>query len=210
MPAAAVSTPRGAETKTRILRATIRCLAEGGIDAVRIARVARLAGVSPALVHYHFETREDLLAKAFAMSFEVAGEARLSTKYGAGPVAERLRRKVAESLPFPGRRMTEWGLWVELWLRALREPELRETATEVYRRLHASMRDLIAEGADSGEFSVEDPDGVADRTLALIDGFGVRALLGDPAVPVERAAAQVWSALAAELGVAKLNTKSGG
>jgi AcrR family transcriptional regulator len=200
MAARAETTSRGAETRARILNAAVRSLTDGGLDEVRIARVARLAGVSTALVHYHFETRELLLAEALEASFEVAGEVRLSTKYGSGTVVDRLRRKVEESLPYPGRRQSEWGLWVELWLRAVREPALRQTASEVYRRLHRSMRDLIVEGADAGEFTVTDPDAVADRTLALIDGFGLRALLGDPAVPVERAAEQVWGALAAELG----------
>jgi AcrR family transcriptional regulator len=201
MASRADTTTRGAETRARILQAAVRSLADEGIDAVRIARVARIAGVSTALVHYHFETRELLLAEALEASFEVAGEVRLSTKYGSGPVVERLRRKVEESLPYPGRRVGEWGLWVELWLRAVREPALRETATEVYRRLHRSMRDLIVEGAEAGEYAVADPDGVADRALALIDGLGLRALLGDPAVPVERAADQVWHALSTELGL---------
>jgi AcrR family transcriptional regulator len=192
---------RGAETRARILDAAVHCLTAGGIDEVRIARVARIAGVSTALVHYHFDTREQLLAEALEASFQVAGEVRLSTKYGAGTATERLRRKVAESLPFPGRRSDEWGLWVELWLRAVREPALRATAAEVYRQLHRSMSDLIAEGVEAGEFSVEDPGAVADRALALIDGFGLRALLRDPAVPVERAADEVWAAVAAELGL---------
>jgi AcrR family transcriptional regulator len=192
---------RGAETRSRILNAAVHCLTAGGIDEVRIARVARIAGVSTALVHYHFDTRETLLAEALEASFQVAGEVRLSTKYGAGSAAERLRRKVAESLPFPGRRSAEWGLWVELWLRAVREPALRTTASELYRQLHRGMRDLIAEGVAEGEFAVADPDGVADRTLALIDGLGLRALLDDPSVPVQRAADEVWSALARELGL---------
>ena len=42
---------------------------------------------------------------------------------------------------------------------------------------------------------------MADRTLALIDGFGVRALLGDPAMPLERAREEVWEALAGDLGL---------
>jgi AcrR family transcriptional regulator len=201
MPARAETTTRGAGTRTRILQAAVRCLADDGIDDVRIARVARVAGVSTALVHYHFATREALLAEAFEASFQVAGEVRLTTKYGTGGPTERLRRKIEESLPFPGRRSTEWGLWVELWLRAVREPALRATAADVYAQLHRSMRELIAEGAESGEFRATEPDATADRTLALIDGFGVRALLDDPAMPVEHAAAQVWHVLASELGL---------
>jgi AcrR family transcriptional regulator len=199
--ASRTETTKGAGTKAKILGAAVALLAEGGIDAVRIARVARRADVSTGLVHYHFATREMLLAEAVEASFRLAPEVRLSTKYGAGPVVDRLRRKVEESLPFPGRRVTEWGLWVELWVRAVREPALRAPATEVYRRLHRSMRDLIVEGAEAGEYVVSDPDRVADRTLALIDGFGLRALLGDPRMPVERAAEQIWAVLAVELGI---------
>jgi AcrR family transcriptional regulator len=201
MASRAETNTRGTETRARILDAAVHCLTAGGIDEVRIARVARIAGVSTALVHYHFDTRESLLAEALEASFQVAGEVRLSTKYGAGTAAERLRRKVDESLPFPGRRSDEWGLWVELWLRAVREPALRATSAEVYHQLHRSMRDLIAEGVEAGEFAVADPDAVADRALALVDGFGLRALLDDPAVPVERAADEVWAAVARDLGL---------
>ena len=201
MTARAETRTKGERTRARILQAAVRCLAEGGLDDVRINRVARVAHISTASVHYHFETREQLLAEALEASFQIAGEVRLSGKYGSGPVVDRLRRKVEESLPYPGRRTTEWGLWVELWLRAVREPALRETAIEVYRGLHRSMRDLIAEGIERGEYAAEDPDGIADRTLASIDGFGLRALLGDPTIPVERAVEQVWHGLALELGL---------
>src|ERR1700754_3242115 len=109
---------KGYPPSSRTLAAAVRCLVDGGIDEVRIARGARLAGVSSALVHYHFETREALLGQALELSFAVAGEARAGTRYGGGTAAQRLRRKLEESLPFPGRRTREWELWVELWVGA--------------------------------------------------------------------------------------------
>ena len=42
---------------------------------------------------------------------------------------------------------------------------------------------------------------MAYRVLALIDGFGIRALLGDPAMPLERAREEVWAVLARDLGL---------
>ena len=51
-------------------------IAEQGIDDVRIARIATLAGVSPPLVHYHFATREALLGEALEHSFELLGDLR--------------------------------------------------------------------------------------------------------------------------------------
>ena len=57
-------------SRERILDAAIERIASDGIDDVRIARIAMDAGVSTALVHYHFATREALLAEALEHSFE--------------------------------------------------------------------------------------------------------------------------------------------
>ncbi len=193
---------RGVETRIRIMDAAVECLAEGGIDAVRVAKVAQKAGVSSALVHYHFSTREELLAEALESSFRIAGDVRATTKYGAGTALERLRQKIEESLPFPGRRQREWELWVELWLRAVREPALRSTAAAVYRQLHESLLALLIEGAQDGLWTLKDPEALADRVLALIDGYGLRALLEDPQMPVQRAFDEVWADITLYLGPA--------
>ena len=50
--------------RERILAAAVRQIAEEGIDGVRIARIAMAAGVSTSLVHYHFDSRDALLAEA--------------------------------------------------------------------------------------------------------------------------------------------------
>jgi AcrR family transcriptional regulator len=181
-----------AGARERILAAAVRRIASDGIDAVRIARIAMDAGVSTALVHYHFATREALLAEALEFSFAQTGD--LRTMRGDG----LLRAMVEECLPLPGEQETEWVLWVELWLRAIRHPELRPFAAEQYRR----MRDWLAEAIERGGFeTTEDADVIADRVLALIDGFGIRSLLGDPQMPLERAREEVWGVLARDLGL---------
>ena len=53
--------------------------------------------------------------------------------------------------------------------------------------MRAWFADEITAGVDSGEFQRCDPEEVADRALALLDGFGVRTLIGDSAIPLERA-----------------------
>jgi AcrR family transcriptional regulator len=188
-------------SRERILGAAVDRIASDGIDAVRIARIAMDAGVSTALVHYHFATREALLAEALAYSFELAGDTR-TVDTGEAPAVQRLRDMVEQCLPLPGVQERDWVLWVELWLRAVRHPELRPTAAHLYARMHDWLREAIEAGVEAGEFTPCDSARVADRVLALIDGFGVRALLDDPAVPLERAREEVWDALARELGLA--------
>ena len=59
--------------RERILDAAVRLIAREGIDDVRIARIATDAGVSAALVHYHFASRDALLAEALEHSYELRG-----------------------------------------------------------------------------------------------------------------------------------------
>jgi AcrR family transcriptional regulator len=197
------SARRGA--RERILAAAVRRIASEGIDGVRIARIAMDAGVSSSLVHYHFASREALLAEALDYSYTRAGDARISRGELPGTShAERLELMIDQCLPATDALREDWVLWVELWLRAVRHPELRSFAEELYARLRKWFADEIAAGVAAGEFARCDPDEVADRTLALIDGFGVRTLIGDERIPLERARRAVGSALARELGLGEV------
>jgi AcrR family transcriptional regulator len=196
------TTPAVAEgARERILAAAVERIATDGIDDVRIARIAMDAGVSTSLVHYHFETREALLEQALDYSYEHAGDVRIGEEEGEAPDHEhKLAAMIDQCLPYPGRLERDWILWVELWLRAVRHPELRPTAGDLYERMRVWFSEAIAAGAKAGEFELAaDPDRIADRILALCDGFGVRSLLGD--LEIDRARAEVWAVVAKDLGV---------
>ena len=194
--------------RERILAAAVGQIAREGIDGVRIARIAMEARVSTALVHYHFETREALLAEALEYSYAQAGEVRIGgeDELPGGSHAERLQSMIDGCLPTTAALTEDWVLWVELWLRAVRVPELRPVAEELYARLHAWFRNEIDAGVKDGEFARCDPDEVADRTMALIDGYGIRTLIGDREIPLERARKAVSSALAQDLGLGEALT----
>ncbi len=206
--------PRGGRrvARERILAAAVGRIAREGLEGVRIARIAMDAGVSPALVHYHFATREALLAEALEYSYTRAVEGRLGADgaeevqrpaEGSEPAshAERLSAMIDACLPGTPALRDDWVLWIELWLQAARGEQLRPFAGELYSRLHAWFADQIAAGVSDQEFVRCDPDEVADRTLALLDGIGVRTLIGDPQMPLSRARQTVRAALARDLGL---------
>lgn len=196
---ASAATERGA--RERILAAAVERIAGDGIDEVRIARIAMDAGVSTSLVHYHFETREALLEQALEYSYELAGDVRLGA--GEGDTLESVQRLAAmidQCLPYPGILERDWILWVELWLRAVRHPDMRPTAARLYARMRDWFAEAIATGVERGELAATaDPERIADRILALADGYGVRVLFGD--LDVEQARDELWAALAHDLGL---------
>jgi AcrR family transcriptional regulator len=187
--------------RERILAAAVERIAGDGIDDVRIARIAMDAGVSSSLVHYHFETREALLEQALEYSFELAGDVRIGEDDGEVPDhTRRLAAMVDQCLPYPGELERDWILWVELWLRAVRHPELRPTAARLYARMRTWFAGAIEAGIEAGEFAPgADPERTADLVIAMCDGLGVRALLGD--LPLADARAQVWAVIEQELGI---------
>jgi len=189
--------------RERILEAACDLIAVEGIDDVRIARVATKAGASTALVHHYFSTREELLEQALLHSFQLAADERFGEEEPvAGETAtEALARAIRTSLPEPGEPEREWVLWVELWLRAVREPKLQPVAAVLYARYRAWLAGLIQAGIDSGEFKAVDVGETADHAMALLDGFGLRALLHDPAMDLMRARTSVARLLGQALGV---------
>jgi AcrR family transcriptional regulator len=190
------------DTRERILEAACELIAEDGIDDVRIARVAMRAGASTSLVHHYFSTREELLEQALIHSFEAAGDERFTADAGGATATTRLAAVIRDCLPLPGPQEREWVLWVELWLRAVREPQLRAVAAELYRRYREWLAAAIRAGVESGEFKPElEVDQVADLAMALLDGAGVRALIDDPAMDVAAARTLVVTQLAAALGI---------
>jgi AcrR family transcriptional regulator len=202
VPTASTPRPRGRPGggRERILDVACDLISSHGMDDVRVARIARAAGVSTALVHYHFETREALLGEALRHSYARAATARTSLRTGAGASAARLlARMIEHCLPMPGRLEREWVLWVELWLRAVRHPGLQDVAHELYERLHEWFAGVIEAGVARGEFEVDDVAATTDLLLAAIDGAGVRVLAGDPSLPLARARALVLALASREV-----------
>ena len=190
-----------ASARTRILDAAVKLIAREGINDVRIARIAMEAGVSASLLHYHFASRDSLLEEALEHSYELAGDIRLGRGEEPETASERLMGMIDWCLPAPGSLHDDWMLWVELWLHAARQPELRPTAARLYARMHAWFSAAIEEGEAGGEFQVTDRARTVDHLLAVLDGYGIRALTEDPEMPIERARAEVWAVIAPELGL---------
>ena len=189
------------DARERILEAACDVIAEQGIEDLRIARIATVARVSPALVHYHFATREALLSEALEHSFELLGDVRTASAEAEGwTSAQTLGWMIDQSLPFHGLGEREWRLWLELWGRAARRPELRGIAARLYERYDEWIAGVVEEGMGSGEFSSGDAGAVTQRLIAAIDGHGLRVLVDDPAMTPARARALIVGALAAELG----------
>src|SRR4051812_24009805 len=92
--------PAAVESRQRILAAAARNIAELGLARVRMATIAREAGVSTALLHYHFDTKERLFAEVLAYSYERSAELdQAALDRAGGSAAARLSAYLERCLP---------------------------------------------------------------------------------------------------------------
>ncbi|MCP3753554.1 TetR/AcrR family transcriptional regulator [Streptomyces sp. TBY4] len=189
------------ETRERILTAACEVIADIGFEHVSMRKVAEAAGVSKALLHYHFDTREKLFAEAMTHSFAKTGTD-TGSEDDALPATVVLARIVRSMLPTDAELRQDWKLWQELWVRALRDSTARHLAVDLYDQLHAWVTGVVERGIASGEFTDCDVAEVGRLVLALCDGLGNRLMLEDPRLDLATAQSTIWRAIAPALGIA--------
>jgi AcrR family transcriptional regulator len=188
-----------ADARQRILAAAADCIVRDGLAQVRMASIARAAGVSAGLLHYHFDTKELLFGEVLTYSHGVSSELNQCAMAGAGEgPAERLSAFLDRCLPSDEHRAHEWLLWQELALLCIRDPHLAEVGAELYADLYGTVADIITEGLVSGVFDTAlDPRSLAETAIALTDGLGARVLASDPNLRL----AQARDTVAATVGI---------
>ena len=84
------------ESRRQVLDAAILTLAERGLAATSIQDIADAAGVSKGAVHYHFESKDELLERVLARCCESV-EARIRAVFDEpGAPMDRIRRAISE------------------------------------------------------------------------------------------------------------------
>jgi len=84
----------GLKAQEKILRAADKLFGESGYDAVSTREIAELAGVNKALIHYHFKSKEDLLAAVLDDYYERANQALMAALAAPGAPRDMMRRVI--------------------------------------------------------------------------------------------------------------------
>lgn len=151
-------------TEQLILDAALREFAAKGFDGARTATIAAEAGVTHAMLHYYFRTKEQLFQQIFRSKMHVIFNVILAPMVGAeGPIRERISKFVAAHFDF---------------LRANRELPLFLVATlnsrpEIFGQIYSE----ITEVGRSTRLLQQQFDAAAER--GEIRQVDVKALIGD-------------------------------
>jgi AcrR family transcriptional regulator len=171
-------------TRERLVEAAAALVAEQGWSAVTTRAVAERAGVNPGLVHYHFDSIEDLRVTASTSAVERALDT-LAGLQGGRSVVESLgaaiEAMIAETRDGPMAVLT-----AELLVRAGRDDRIRDWMAGLLARLRAELGSAIRGGIGRGELEPVDPEALAVLLAAIVDGLLLH-VIADPGLPIHPA-----------------------
>lgn len=183
---------------TQILEAAARLIARRGVRGLRVEEVSAEAGVSTALIYYHFKDRTGLLRRTLEFinrravrytdaAFDLSDDPRTQ-------LTEILLRELQDA-PDVRENSAAWG---ELRATAVFDPDLRELLATATGEWNDDLAGLIhrAREADPALSGV-DAQAAAERLTALVEGVSERWLSGTTSL--QRAHELIRGAVEAEL-----------
>ncbi|MEU6237463.1 helix-turn-helix domain-containing protein [Kitasatospora sp. NPDC047058] len=186
-----------ADRRTLIMEAAARVIARRGVRGLRVEELAAEAGVSTALIYYHFKDRAGILRATLEFINDRAE--RYTTERAADAPPLDARGELEQTLllelqdtPEVRENSTAWG---ELRASAVFDSDLREDLARATLVWVQEVADLLGQvrpmnGAAALAAS-------AERLTALLEGLSVRWLSGS--LPVEHARELMAGAIDGEL-----------
>ncbi|NLU65806.1 TetR/AcrR family transcriptional regulator [Streptomyces sp. HNM0574] len=167
-----------AERRAQILDSACRVIARTGVAALRVADVAKGAGMSPGIIHYYFDNKRDLTRAAFEQNFRRSLERRAVVFEADREPGQKLRDLVEVYLPHGEETTDAWHVWTQLWATALHDTELRDLSDRAYGEWRRSIASIIRDGQAAGQVAEGDPVDLANLLIGVLDGLAVQVLVG--------------------------------
>lgn len=153
-----------------LVKATIAEIGAAGSLDVTVSQIARRAGMSSALAHHYFGSKEQMLVAAMRHILTLFGaEVRGALAMASTPQA-RIEAVVRASFSAQNFRAEVVSAWLNFYVQA----QTSDPARRLLRVYHARLRSNLRAGFRP---LVADPDRAAETIGALIDGVYIRQAL---------------------------------
>lgn len=165
----------GVETKRRkaLTSAAIEAVGAEGSMNVTMADIAARAGVSPALAHHYFGSKQDLMtASVRALLADLKADVVAALRSARTP---RARVSAVIAVSFSTKQFSDEivSAWLTFYVAAQKSEPLRQMLNLYGRRLHSNLMSGLVPLVGEHE-----GDRIAEGSAAMIDGFYIRRALG--------------------------------
>jgi AcrR family transcriptional regulator len=159
----------------------VEALAQHGYARTSVSDIARAAGMSKGAVHYHFESKDDLIAKALLHCAAVARE-RLRQAWDApGEPEVKIRRAIGEMRAIRREGVIELRVLADLAAQALHDERLHGLMTTVFQTNRSEVVKYLANSLNELGIKPRVPVHVIPRLLlGALDGLAMHDFFDPP------------------------------
>jgi AcrR family transcriptional regulator len=184
--------------RDELVGAARRVIGRDGFAAATVGEITREAGASLGLLNYHFGSKDEVVAEAFAAAAreDLASLEAISRRFEEPAV--RLAAYLAQS---EWEDQASWRLWVDAWGESVHSPMVRDTIGRFDIGWRAVLAEVLADGVRQGCWACDDVQDTAARLVAVLDGIGLHTTVHGEDVPPGRAAQWARRLAELELGV---------
>ncbi|WP_108261824.1 choline-binding transcriptional repressor BetI [Mangrovicoccus ximenensis] len=178
-----------------LVQAAIEEIGAAGSLDVPVSRIAKRAGMSPALAHHYFGSKEDIFLAAMRHILSLYGAEVCRLLNAAGSPRARLEAVISAGFTPVNFRHESVSAWLSFYVLAQTSPKANRLLRVYHRRLHSNLVHDLRPLAGAAS------DGIAERIAGLIDGLYLHAAL-NPKTTAAIANAHALQALDNELRTA--------
>ncbi len=172
--------------RAAVIKAAQECIAEFGFENTTMQAVAAKAGCSTGTVNHYFKNKEDVLISAIRTTSWSVGRRMRQVMNETNNPWRRLDRIITLSLPDSPEDRREWQISLNFWVKAIHNEPLRQLNERRFTSWFTLLKSILEDGIQQGVFRSLDAELATLSLIGIIDGLGIHAALGNPAVTPEQ------------------------
>ena len=181
-----------------LVDAAMRVIGDHGSLTVTMSEIAKQAGVSPALAHHYFGSKEQLLIETVRVHLQRLRDSVVTALRAATTPREKLSAVIRVSFQADQFAPETIAAWLAFYAEAQRSEETRRFLVIYARRLHSNLvanLKALCPACDAGR--------IAEGAAAMIDGLYIRQSLKSAPISTEASIALTEGYLTTHLNALK-------
>jgi AcrR family transcriptional regulator len=184
--------PASTARRTEIVAAAIRVIARDGIRACTVSALEHATGFARGHFTYHFDSKEEIIALAFATVGSDWATNQIQHATGA-TARERLECQIRAAAHWGQQRPEYFRCLMNFRVEMMRDPSAFPRAPEIRAQFLETAATTIRQGMTEGDFRADlDPRWEARVVFAVVDGFLMHAAMDVAFCPPAEMADRAW------------------
>ncbi len=172
--------------RQQLMKATMECVAEVGVEKTTVWMVAERVGVSTGMVLYYYRNKKELLSSAVAWAGKEFAE-RLNTVTQGNFGPERLQESMKIFLRDPA-GIIPVNFLIQYRMAALNDEDIRQRSLKQYTNSRESLARSVKIAQESGQIRPDVSDyALADLIYTLVNGLAAEIAAHPEIMSLERA-----------------------